>query len=401
MLTTDLVRARVRSGVLHPEYVDPEKPGLLELATALIELFEAHVGKSRRALDDELRAATGDGTEFLLHRGLAKLLFDRCEFETSTPVEPAELRREVFRAAAAVYRSERSLRFERDAVVEPVRQQRGLTAEELERALYADLKEEQLVREFESCRPDWLLQRYNVALAQAVLLRATELRVELEAQSPSFYREFFRRVKFFRLLYEIESSAPGDYRIRLDGPLSLFKSSSRYGIQMAQFLPTILHCDRFRLSADVRWGPSRRSVRFELDASRGLRPVSHLVGQWLPDEVRWFRDQFAKLKSDWTIGEDSEVFDLGEQGVLTPDHVFIHEPSGARVYMEILGFWRRGSVGSRLRLLRSRGPKNLIVALSKEFCVDREDLHELPGEVYVFRKAPVARAVLKILGEFY
>ena len=101
------LRARVRSGVLHPEYVDPEKPGLLELATALIELFEAHVGKSRRALDGELRAATGDGTEFLLNRGLAKLLFDRCEFETSTPVEPAELRREVFRAAASCGRAQR------------------------------------------------------------------------------------------------------------------------------------------------------------------------------------------------------------------------------------------------------------------------------------------------------
>ena len=60
----------------------------------------------------------------------------------------------------------------------------------------------------------------------------------------------------------------------------------------------------------------------------------------------------------------------------------------------------RGAVESRLKLLRQHGPQNLILALSKSLNVDEEALEEVPAEVYVFRSAPIAREVLKILRKF-
>jgi len=236
-----------------------------------------------------------------------------------------------------------------------------------------------------------------VALAQAVLLRATELEITVAGQTPARYRELFRKMKFFRLLHEIETLPAGGYRIRLDGPLSLFKSSQKYGIQMALFLPTLIHCGKWRLEATVRWGKKPRELRFQLDETRGLKPIGHSKGQWQPEELGWFEEQFAKLDSDWELSSDAELIDLGGQGVLTTDYTFTHPESGLTVHMEILGFWRRGSVESRLELLRRHGPRNMIVAVSRELHVDEQTATDLPGELYTFRTAPVARDVHRCL----
>ena len=41
----------------------------------------------------------------------------------------------------------------------------------------------------------------------------------------------------------------------------MFKSSGRYGLQMASFLPTLLHFDHWSLTADLLWGKKRRPFR--------------------------------------------------------------------------------------------------------------------------------------------
>ena len=103
------------------------------------------------------------------------------------------------------------------------------------------------------------------------------------------------------------------------------------------------------------------------------------------------------LKTDWKISPEAEVVNLGGQGVLASDYIFVHQPTGMKVYMEILGFWRRGGVQTRLDLLKQHGPPNLILAISKELAVDEEEAGNLPGEIYVFRQTPIARKINKIL----
>ena len=86
--------------------------------------------------------------------------------------------------------------------------------------------------------------------------------------------------------------------------------------------------------------------------------------------------------------------------MLVPDYVFQNKKSHRKVHMEVFGFWRRGAVEARLRLLREHGPKNLILALSNQLRVDEESLEDLPAEIYQFREAPIAREVLKLLESF-
>lgn len=403
MLTTDLLSARVYRGEVRPRYVDPRDDDRLALARRLIEIFEAHAGHSRGELESELRELTGTGTEFLFHRALAKLLSDRCEFDTEAAAEPEEIRRAIFEAAATAYagedgEDEKALHFDRTAALERAAQALELESAEIERGLYADLKDEQVLQEFRPCRPEWLLDRYNVALAQGILLRALELKIELRGLAVRQLRALFQKIKFFQLLHRVESGAEGEMTLHLDGPFSLFKSSQKYGLQMAFFLPTLLHFEGWKLEAEVVWGKKRQRRTFRLSPEAGLRPISRLTGQWQPEELSWLPEQFAELESEWRISTEAELVDLGGEGILVPDYVFSHEPSGFEVTMEVLGFWRKGAVASRLRLLRRHGPENMILAISKQLAGgEEEELEALPGEVYVFRSQPIARRVLKRL----
>ena len=180
--------------------------------------------------------------------------------------------------------------------------------------------------------------------------------------------------------------------------MSLFKASGKYGVRMASFLPTLLHFDRWTLEAKLLWGRKRRRLRFRLSPRQGLRPTTRLLGQWQPEELAWLPEQFEKLGSEWQVSTDAELVALGGQGVLVPDFVFRH-PNGTRVFMEVLGFWSRGVVESRLELLRRHGPENFVLALSKQLAAGREGLEEIPGEVYLFRATPIARKILKLLEE--
>ncbi len=101
--------------------------------------------------------------------------------------------------------------------------------------------------------------------AQAVLLRAVRVTVELECSSPGSYRALFQKLKFLRLLYRIHRREEGGYRIDIDGPYSLFDSVTKYGLQLALALPVIRESDVWRLQADVRWGKDREPLVFRLD----------------------------------------------------------------------------------------------------------------------------------------
>lgn len=399
MLTSNLLRARVWKGEIRPDYIATDDEDLLGLAATLIDSFQRHIGHPRHELETELKELLGTGTEFLLQRGLAKLLWDRCEFEPGTNIDPLALRQAVF-AQAAKFRLEHAGHLETDELYREIAKQFELDDPALiQRALYADLKEEQHLQKFKKVKPDWLLKRYNVALAQAVLFRAVELHVQVRNQPVARYRELFRRIKFFQLMYQVKGNTEDGYELELDGPMSLFKSCQKYGLQMANFLPTLLHCSEWSLTATVLWGKARQEKQFSLSHETGLEPYHWLTGQWQPEEMQFLKKRFAKLKTDWVLSEEPELVDLGGRGVLVPDYVFIHPPTGKRVLMEIFGFWRKGGLATRLELLKQHGPPNVLLALSEELHVEEELTGDLPQEVYTFRSIPNAREVVERLDE--
>ena len=416
MLTADLVRVKMYRDEVRPRYVEANDDEVLLLAATIIEIFEQHVGLTRGELESDLKDFLGAGTDFLLHRGLAKLMFDRTELATEAKLDPIELRREVYESAGRTYmvpdptptsdESDTSIHtpppfeFDRSAVVREICERHDLTEEAFERNLYADLKDEQVLQPFDKCTPEWLIKRYNVALAQGVLLKASDMKINVRGQTPAKYRALFRKIKFFQLLHRVTGTNSSGYQIFLDGPLSLFKSSQKYGMQMASFLPTLLHFDEWDLEANLVWGKKRAEKRFKLSSEAGLQSHTSLTAQWQPEEMSWLPEQFKKLESDWTISSDTKLINLKGRGVVVPDYVFKHAESGTQVFMEIFGFWRKTALEPRINELKAHGPQNLILAVSQELNTDKAKLADVPAEIYAFRSVPLAKDVLAKLNKF-
>src|SRR5215210_453049 len=96
MLTAELSLSWQRGEQIRPRYVEPDDEEYLRAAEDLVEIFGAHEGRTRASLEESLQEYVGTGTDYKILRGFIKLLTDRCEFETSSPVEPAEIRRALF-----------------------------------------------------------------------------------------------------------------------------------------------------------------------------------------------------------------------------------------------------------------------------------------------------------------
>lgn len=399
MLTADLISARVFKGEVRPRYVDVRDAENIELAQNLITTFREHVGRTRDALDGALAALLGDGTEFLLHRGLSKLLFDKAEFEVKSPCEPVELRRKLFEEAArhhpAVLVADAVHTVTRDDVIRTVAGELGIAPEAVTAAMYADLEAEHVMVSAPDMTPEALLTRYNVALAQAALLRATGLSIEMAPGDPQRYRQMFRYIKFYRLMHTVTGTRDEGYMIRLDGPLSLFQLSQKYGLQLAEFLPALLLCPGWTARADLLWGTDKKPMTLKLSSEQGL--VSHYPdkGVYVTREEQFLIDRFAALDVPWTLERRSEVIDLGGHGVLIPEFVLVHKTDARVALVDVMGFWKREYLDARLKLLRQHAPKNLILAVPWKLRGSEDELKDTPAEVMFFKDVILAKELVE------
>jgi hypothetical protein len=183
--------------------------------------------------------------------------------------------------------------------------------------------------------------------------------------------------------------------------MSLFSATTRYGLQLAMFLPAVLNCGHYEVTAEVRWGTQRKMKTFVIKPSDGL--VSHAadVGTYTPPELGMFVELFRKKVQGWTISEDTEVRPLGD-GFWVPDFRLVHEASGRAVLLEVLGFWRRSSAEKHLERLRQHADEPFLLAVSEQLHIDEEELAELPAGIVKFRQMPlpdeVVRQAKSILG---
>lgn len=395
MLTADLVRARRKGDTLTLQALDAKgRAQALELATTLLELARSHVGRTRAELEEVIDAVVGDARDRKLAAGLAKLVWDRVELEEDAPIDPEELRREVFTRAAAAWASlSPSAEFDRGAVLADIAAARGLAVDAIERGLYADLREAHVVAGFPRLTPVGLVEAYELAQPQAVLLRAVSVVVDVESAHPGAYRRLFHKLKFLRLLCAIAPHGKG-YRITIDGPFALFESSTKYGLALALALPAIRELDRWSLVADVRWGTARTPLRCALEG----RGDPDDEAPHLAEEVTALIAAFDDLDTPWRPRTASAVLDLPGVGVCAPDLVFEHARTGECIYLEVLGYWSRAAVWRRVELVQAGLDQRILFAVGQQLRVSEEALDdELPGALYVYKRTMSARAIAERL----
>ena len=401
MLTSDLLLTRSRGPYIEPRYVDVEAPALIDLAQALIDIHIEHQGKTRRELQRALDLLAGDRTDYRIQRGLAKLLGDHyCEFHIDSPQPPEELRHAVFTLARAHHPvvRETSLIYpvKREDLLEQVALKHQLSHEDVLAGLYADLPENHQLATFTAPSANELLLRYNVALAQAMLYRCEVLRLSVYRNLPVRYKQLFKFIKFYRLIHTIEGDVDAGYEIGLDGPVSMFRHSQKYGLQMAIFLPALLLCTRWSMQADILRKDGRRQ-QFVLDDQSGL--VSHYRDQTLYDSLleETFAARFDKAKTAWQLERESEVVNLKET-VMIPDFTFRH-PDGRMALLEIMGYWRPEYLRRKLEKLRQAQRKDLLVAVSSNLNVSEDDFKNVPGGVFFFRNKVQPKEVIQLLDQ--
>ena len=399
MLTADLVTARRRGDELRLVAADPRRRARIEaLAAAFSEIARAQIGSTRQqldaALDEGAAGADLPSPDRRLIAAVQKLVYDGCSFEEPDAETAAALRREIFRRAAAARRAASpSAPFDRGALLEAAARERGTTAAVVEAGLYGDRPARQRLLAFAGRPPAMLAAGFELAEAQAVLLRATRVTASVRSRDAGTYRQLFRTLKFLRLLPVVEAVAQGGYRITLDGPLSLFQGGTRYGLQLGLALPAIAGCDSWSIEADVRWGADRRPLRFRIGG--GAVATAAAEAPSLPDELAGFVTAFERLDSGWRIDREPAVLDLPGAGMCVPDLAFVRGRDGARVHFELLGFWSREAVWRRVELVRAGLPQKILFAASKGLRVGEAVLDESPtAALYVFARVIAAKQVL-------
>ena len=204
MLTKDLVICRCSGKRLLPVFQKTNDPELLELAERLIGACEPNGTFTR---GDMLQAWSDVTTGYLntkLLNGLRKILEDRAQFSSGTELDYPTERRRLLHASAAVlkqgnFATEEEYRKAIEATINsPLFQER----------LYADLPDNDRLISFRDTSPRELIERYNVALVQGLLLEATSIELDVEDASQAQLRRLFSLVRFNRLVSTAEARAP-------------------------------------------------------------------------------------------------------------------------------------------------------------------------------------------------
>lgn len=410
MLGADRVHARRRGGELRLVRLDDKSRGRAEaMAHALVTALAQQVGASRGQVDEaiaDVAARFDQGpSERRVLEGLIKLADDACVWASSAgDLDPVEVRRVVFEIASALRRAGH---FAREGALSRAAEVLGQPAELVESALYGDLRAAQRLVAAPPMTARTLVEQWERAQAQAVLLRAVRLEVHVACASAAAYRALFHRLKFLRLLHEVhrlrddekwpDGARTGGHRIVVEGPFSMFESVTKYGLELAMVLPVLESADAFHLAAEVRWGANRTPLTFKLEGGVEGSGARREAAPPLPDHVEAVLTRFRALGSAWSVRPSPDVLELPGIGLCVPDLRFEH-PSGARVFLEILGFWSREAVFRRVELVERGLPHKIVFAVSKRLRV-REDLLDdaLPASLYVYKGTMSARVLLEKL----
>jgi predicted nuclease of restriction endonuclease-like RecB superfamily len=409
MLRSEHVIARLSRGRLVPHRLFTDDPQALEVADELCGVYSSHVGSLRSRLEEELALREEElgprldpRRGFRIVRALAKLLEERSRWTSPTAADPYTIRTRIFELAAALPEpptAEPGLLGAptRDEVLSRVATETGI--EDPAALMYADRQGAQLLEGFEEPSPQSLIARYNVAQVQGALYAARGLVVDLGEGADA--RLVFHYVKVLGLIYALEPTSRG-YRLRLDGPLSIFGATRKYGLRLAKFLPGLLLTSPWRLTATVEWKGRDATLKIDSETS-GLE--SHYLGPREEREADPVREAFvrawgrAKDTGGWELEASSGVLSFPERRVaLVPDFTLVR--AGERVHLEVLGFWSERNLVERVALLREarKSGHRVLIAVSERLGTSSEALSgAVEGGVIPFKDRLAPKAVLAAL----
>ncbi|MFE1746582.1 DUF790 family protein [Coleofasciculus sp. H7-2] len=400
MLPTDLLIHRQNGETIVPKRLNIDDKNL-GIASALITCFQEALGCTQGELDRQLQELEGDSPDYRLRRGLAHILKSSlCTFDVVSPLEPQELRERVFALAAQSVPSPQASVQTLSLLADKLSQEldREVLASQIRLGLYADLAENRILTQFDAPTPENLLHRYNLSQVQGVFYRASQITLNAHRNVPGEYKLLFRYLKLFQLMAYIEGDADHGFTITVDGPTSLFKPSTRYGLAIAKLLPALLHVTKWSLSATLQnrdaFTGNWKTGRFTLNSECGL--VSHYPPGKPYDSMleASFADRWDSLKSEWVLEREVDLIPI-PGSVMIPDFRLVH-PDGRTFLLEIVGYWRPEYLQKKFSQVRRAECDNLILAISERLNLEKAGvkLNDVPARIVWFKDKLAPKVVL-------
>ena len=455
MLTLQLLRVRTRNGAIFPLFCTKEED--IELAKKIIQEFEqTWKNKEKKAvLEDRISAIeeSDAGSDYKLVRGLYALLERRCTFKsrdsnsdndgetsstsTITIVDPPRIRKAVFEESSK--RGFALTELERMEIADSVASRLHLSSHDVVlKTMWSDLDDNLILDYFDAIDPEALVGWYNLSLMQTLLFNCTKL--DFYISGGLNWKRVLRTVKRLGLMYYLQQpQQQQENRIicSLEGPLSLFKLTDRYGTLLAKLLPSIIFSsDKKRESSggDGEWHLDAWIVRKTMDGRKiyefkiSKNEIPELMTDPYPSfppssitekEVAGpssgynnyhnfdsaveekFAKRFEQAETGWRLTREPDPLVLSNGGAFIPDFMF--EKYDKKIYLEIVGFWTKEYLERKLQKLAdifisaySRKKRNnnnnyktdlLFIALNEDFACSKSSFSSIvPKEQLIFYK---------------
>jgi uncharacterized protein len=350
----------------------------------LLDRLPSLEGRPRHEVESRLAERPELGETGAAWRCAVRLVLRKSRFEVAAAMPPKLARRCVFQAAAA------RVPIDRTAVMRSIADEHGLSPEEVDASLYADLPSE---RRF-AAPPETSVSAFcataNLFVGQGLLWRAERLRVRVAEHLEAV----LRMARLTRLLCWAQADPEGrpGAVLHVSGPLSAFHRTTMYGRAMASWLPFLTRTRGWSLEASCMLGAQRVTWHADHDdpLSSGVELLRRFDSRL---EQRLFED-LRRLALDWDILREAEVVRVGRR-LLAPDFVLRHRPSGRTVSVEVVGFWTPRYLAAKVETIRGlEASRPWILCVDESLGLTAEDLPNWP--LLRFRRRIDARAVLDL-----
>jgi predicted nuclease of restriction endonuclease-like RecB superfamily len=332
-------------------------------AEKMLSVYRNGIGQQRRHLYRQIELLFADEPDCPVRRiqAFCKLLDDRSTFGTDPGGTAAKLRLDVFSKAdrfhPLVAKADRLFEHDEKRIKEQLADKLAMPWDRIEQSLYSDVMSFQRLEQFEGFPSGAaFLSRYNVAQLQACLYRAESMTVVATGD----FKTIIRYAKLARLLHDIVRLGPSEYRIVFSGPASVLRHTRRYGVNFAKFLPALLACKGWEMTASVK-APWNQPAKLTLSDSDGF--TSHLPSPEQFDSAleRSFAKKFGQKRNGWQLIREGEILH-DHQRTFVPDFTFRHE-DGTQVLFEIVGFWTLEYLAHKRETLQQFRHHNILIAV--------------------------------------
>jgi len=338
----------------------------MDYAERMLCVYRNGIGSRRRTLRRRIQAIFADEPDCPIRRieAFCKLLEEGGTFRTDPSGSAAKLRLEVFSRAARfhplVQQPDRLFEHEEKDAKSQIAEKLGVSWDKIEQSLYADVMDFQQLDEFAGYSdPGALLSRYNVAQLQACLYRAESMTVI----TIDDHKTILRYAKLARLLHEIDRLGPSKYRIVFSGPASVLRETRRYGVNFAKFLPALLCCKGWKMTAVVKtpWNTFATLAVCDDDRFTSHLPSPQEFDSRLEESLA---GKFGPQREGWRLIREGEILHDGQKTFI-PDFTFRHE-DGTQVFLEIVGFWTPEYLAYKRKTLQQFQDYKILIAVPEK-----------------------------------